>query len=263
MESLDAPAELSRLEAQVRLVRPLEVDFLDRAGLRPHHHLLDLGCGPGFFSAWAARDRVPHGRVTGVDADPALLAFARAHAAAVGADVTFHEGVAARIPLPDASVDFTYARFLFQHLDAPATALAEMRRVTRPGGTIALVDTDDGGLVVYPAPRGLPALLRASRDAQAARGGDREVGRKLRALLADAGLESPTARVYPFSSADVGAAAFVAITLGFKAQVLGPPWIEPAELAAVVDELRALLDAPGFFGHALGYGAWARVPDDG
>ncbi|MDP2308500.1 MAG: methyltransferase domain-containing protein [Pseudomonadota bacterium] len=244
-------------------MRPLELDFLARAGLRPHHHLLDVGCGPGFFAAWAAQDLLPLGKVTGVDADPALLEIASAHAATVGARVTFRAGTAARIPLPDASVDFAYARFLFQHLDAPAEALAEMRRVTRPGGTIALVDTDDGGLVVYPAPSGLPALLRASRQAQAARGGDREVGRKLKALLHDAGLESPAARVYTFSSEDVGGAAFVAVTLGFKAQVLGPPWIEPAEVAAVVRELRVLHESPGFFGQALGYGAWARVPDAG
>lgn len=261
METLDAPAELSRLDAQVRLVRPLELDFLERAGLRRHHHLLDLGCGPGFFAVWAAQDLLPLGQVTGVDADPALLDIATAHAATVGARVTFRQGTAARIPLPDAAVDFAYARFLFQHLDAPADALAEMRRVTRPGGTIALVDTDDGGLVVHPAPRGLPALLRASRDAQAARGGDREVGRKLKALLHAAGLESPTARSYSFSSEDVGGAAFVAITLGFKAQVLGPPWIDPAEVASVVDELQTLRDSPGFFGQALGIGAWARVPD--
>lgn len=256
MEGLDAPAELARLRAQVRLVRPMEEDFLDRAGLRADHHLLDLGCGPGYFAAWAARERVPRGRVTGVDVDPVLLEAARGQVP--GGD--FRLGSTARIPLPDASVDFSYARFLFQHLDQPGAAVAEMRRVTRPGGVVAIVDTDDGALLTHPAPEGFDELLRASLAAQAARGGDRHVGRKLKALLADAGLEAPCVRVYPFTTEEVGAQAFVAVTLGFKVGVLGPPWITEDALRRVAASMRLASADPRFFGQALGYAAWARVP---
>jgi SAM-dependent methyltransferase len=255
MEGLDADAELARLAAQVRLVRGMESDFLDRVGLAPHHVLLDLGCGPGFFSAWARRERVPAGRVIGVDVDPKLLDIARGH----GSGAEFLLGSAVRIPLPDACVDVAYARFLFQHLDRPLDALAELRRVTRPGGVVALVDTDDGGLVVHPAPPCLGELLEASRIAQAARGGDRLVGRKLKSLLVEAGLGDTRVQVYPFTSEEVGAAAFVDVALGFKLGAVGEHLAADAR-AALAAALPALGRDPGFFGHAVGYGAWGRVP---
>jgi SAM-dependent methyltransferase len=259
MEELNAAAEVARLEAQVRLVKPLEDAFLVEAALPRDAWMLDVGCGPGFFSERAARELVPDGRVTGVDVDPMLLDLGRARLAGSGLKVDFIEGTGVRLPLPDDSVDFSYARFLIQHLTDPGVVLREMLRVTRPGGRIALVDTDDGSLVLHPEVDGFDELLRASYEAQRDRGGDRHIGRKLKALLLEAGASEAHLGVYPFTSDQVGAEAFLHVTTGFKAGVLGPPHIDPERLSEIGVALEAAVDEPGFFGHALGYAAWAPV----
>ncbi len=260
MERLDAAAEVARLEAQVRLVKALEDDFLVAAGLAPDALLLDVGCGPGFFAERAARELVPSGRVKGVDVDPYLLDLGRARLKDTGLAVEFIEGTGVRLPLPDDSVDFAYARFLVQHLSEPGVVLREMARVTRPGGTIALVDTDDGSLLVHPAVDGFDELLHASWAAQRDRGGDRHVGRKLKALLLDAGGQDAATRLYPFTSEAVGAVEFLRIATGFKANVLGPPYIERDRLEAILRGLDKAAREPGFFGQAMGYAACAKVP---
>ena len=261
METLDAAAELERLRIQVELVRDLEDGFLDEAALPPSGRVLDVGCGPGFFSERIARERlVPGGSVIGVDVDASLIDVAQRRLAEAGLPVEFRLGTAVRLPLEDDAVDFSYARFLFQHLSDPRSVLDEMIRVTRPGGTVAIVDTDDGGLVVHPEPGGFGDLLRASHDAQTDRGGDRHVGRKLFGMLGDAGLQEPGVSVRPLTTKHLAPAHFVAITLGFKAGVIGPPHMERERAVQIQGALRKAADEPGFFGHALGYGAWGRVP---
>ena len=260
MEMLDADAELRRLEAQVDLVRPLEEGFLDRAGLEPDDHLLDVGCGPGFFAMQAATLWLARGRITGVDVDPRLLAVARRLFEGCQVPAGFVAGTATDLPLPDDGVDFAYARFLFQHLDDPVAVLQEMARVTRPGGVVAVVDTDDGSLMVHPEPDGFAELIEASARSQQARGGDRNVGRKLKDLLLQAGLEQPQVHVAPLTSEMVPPLALVSVILDFKAKVVGPPWLPEGAAEQVLSDLRELAGHPGFFAHALGYAAWARVP---
>ncbi len=259
LEDLDASAELRRLASQVALLAPREFAFLRRVGVAPGDAILDLGCGPGFFAELLVQEVVPDGRVVGVDVDGAMVALANERCAAVE-NLSFLEGTGQRLPLDDDSVDAAYARFLFQHLTDPASVLAEMRRVVRPGGLVAVGDTDDGGLVVHPAPQGFAGFLDASRRAQEARGGDREVGRKLKSLLVDLGLDDVHATTEVMTSEDIGPKALLAIAVGFKAGVLGPPYAEPGEIQRVQDELDALSQQPGFYGHALGYLAWGRVP---
>jgi SAM-dependent methyltransferase len=260
METLDADVELKRLRAQVELVRPMEDEFLAMAGFQPTDHLLDVGCGPGFFAERVADELLDGGRVTGVDVDTALLEVGRARLAGRGLPVELVAGTAVRLPLPDDSADFAYARFLFQHLTDPAVVLAEMVRVVRPGGVVALADTDDGSLVVHPEPEGFADLLVASAEAQRDRGGDRHVGRKLKWMLCEAGLTDVRGHARAFTTELVPAKAFVGLTLGFKTKVIGPPHMERGRSAAILAELERLAGTPGFFGHALGYGAWGRVP---
>ncbi len=260
MEQLDAEAEVARLEAQVRLVRPLEDDFLSAAGLAEDAWLLDVGCGPAFFAERAARELVPQGRVTGVDVDSSLLDRARRRIGDSAPNLELLAGTGVRLPIDDAQVDFAYARFLLQHLTEPGVVLRDMRRVTRPGGVVGLVDTDDGSLIVHPAPDGFDELVEAASQARRARGGDRHVGRKLRSLLIEAGRVGVHVRVYPFTSESVGAVDFLRVTTGFKAGVLGPPWITPERLAQITQGLSEAIAEPGFFGQAMGYAAWGTAP---
>jgi ubiquinone/menaquinone biosynthesis C-methylase UbiE len=106
--------------------------------------VLDLGCGPGTDTVPLAQRVVPQGRVVGVDADAAMIAAAdqRAVSAGVRDRVTHHLGDAALLPFASDSFDAARSERLFQHLDHPDQALAEMIRVTRPGGRIVVLDTD-------------------------------------------------------------------------------------------------------------------------
>jgi ubiquinone/menaquinone biosynthesis C-methylase UbiE len=101
--------------------------------------LVDVGCGTGTFAiAFAARR--PDARVVGVDGDPAILALAGRKPGAGAVD--WLEGLAGALPLPDASADAVTMSLLLHHL-LPAdkhAALADARRVLRPGGRLHIAD---------------------------------------------------------------------------------------------------------------------------
>jgi ubiquinone/menaquinone biosynthesis C-methylase UbiE len=100
---------------------------------------LDVGCGTGTFAIALASSR-PDARVIGVDGDAEILARARAKP---GADaVEWEEGLAGDLPLPDASADVVTMSLVLHHL-LPAQkreALAEAKRVLRPGGSLYIAD---------------------------------------------------------------------------------------------------------------------------
>lgn len=96
--------------------------------------VLDVGCGTG-VAARAALARVgASGRVVGIDPNPAMLQVARA----VAADVDWREGRAELLPFPDASFDATVCQFVLMFVDDPDRVVAEIARVTRPGGRVAI-----------------------------------------------------------------------------------------------------------------------------
>lgn len=95
--------------------------------------VLDIATGTGFVALLLSE--LGH-RVTGVDASEAMLARARAKAAASAATVTFVEGVTEKLPFADASFDAVTARHFIWTLLEPEQAFAEWRRVLAPGATL-------------------------------------------------------------------------------------------------------------------------------
>jgi len=102
--------------------------------------VLDVGCGSGRYMLHALRRGAA--RVTGVDLSPHMLERAGTELAALHADapVALVQGSLAALPLPDARADLTVCGLVVGHLDDLEQSLAELRRVTRPGGMLLLSD---------------------------------------------------------------------------------------------------------------------------
>jgi ubiquinone/menaquinone biosynthesis C-methylase UbiE len=160
------------------------------AGAGPEDTVLDVACGPGLVACAFARVAR---HVTGIDLTPAMLDRARTIAAENGVtNVSFRVGDVAHLPFPDASFSIVVSRFAFHHFVDPAAVLAEMKRVCRPGGHVAVAD-----LIASPDPARAEAFhqMEILRDASHAR------ALPLTALLqlfADAGLPAPIATPWSF-----------------------------------------------------------------
>jgi SAM-dependent methyltransferase len=121
---------------RLRTGPPLRTIVLDRAGLTGAERIADVGCGNGIYLA-ELRRRGHAGPVVGLDRSPGMAGHSRAHAATVVAD-------AQALPLGDDSVDVVLSLHMLYHVPDVPRAVAELRRVLRPGGT-AMVATNGTG----------------------------------------------------------------------------------------------------------------------
>jgi ubiquinone/menaquinone biosynthesis C-methylase UbiE len=128
---------MTRLLGVQRIHRRL----VELAAVERGHRVLEIGCGPGGLVLRAQRMH-PDAEVVGLDPDPLALARARRKAERAGLPVRFDQGKAGELPYPDESFDRVLSSFMFHHLDdaEKRRALAEVRRVLRPGGQLHLVD---------------------------------------------------------------------------------------------------------------------------
>lgn len=132
--------------------------------LRDGLDVLDVGCGPGTITVDLARLVAP-GRVVGIDTAQPVLVKAGELAAARGVEnVLFETADVNALPYHEASFDVVHAHQVLQHLPDPVHALREMRRVLRPGGTLAVRDADYGAMVWGPDVPGLADWQRLYRE---------------------------------------------------------------------------------------------------
>lgn len=139
---------------------------VERAATEPGMELLDVACGAGNATIPAAREGA---RVTGLDFSPDLLALARERAADAMVEIDWVEGDAQELPFDDGSFDRVISTF--GHMFAPdhRRTAAEMKRVCRPGGAIAVACWSPEGSIgrmfrvtselVPPPPGSEPPLL--------------------------------------------------------------------------------------------------------
>ena len=125
-----------------RWSRALAPHFVRFAGVQDGEAILDVGCGTGALTS-AIAATAPHGRIVGIDPSEPYVAFARQELG--GERIRFDVGTARQIPLDTAGVDRTLSMLIFNFVPEPEQAIAEMRRVTRPGGTIAAAVWDYSG----------------------------------------------------------------------------------------------------------------------
>ena len=157
--------------------------------LTPDANILDVGCGPGTITVDLAA-LVPDGHVTGIDAAEGVLDNARQEAGQRGqGNVTFETGNVYQLSYPDDTFDVVHAHQVLQHLSDPVAALAEMRRVARPGGLVAARDGDYGAMFWYPAEPGMTEWQALYRSVAREIGGEPDAGRHMLAWARAAGFE--------------------------------------------------------------------------
>jgi SAM-dependent methyltransferase len=123
-----------------RFSEPLAVQFAQLAGVQADQRVLDVGCGPGALTAQLVR-RVGSGTVSSIDPSASFVAAIRDRFPQVGVA----RGVAERLPFADRTFDAALAQLVVHFMTDAVRGLAEMARVTRPGGTIAACVWDHAG----------------------------------------------------------------------------------------------------------------------
>ncbi|MET0149021.1 MAG: methyltransferase domain-containing protein [Acidimicrobiales bacterium] len=141
--------------------------------------LLDVGCGPGNITCDLA-DRVAPGRVLGLDASPEVVAEATAEAERrATTNVEFRTGDVYALDIDDDAFDVIHAHQVLQHLTDPVAALAELRRVVRPDGVVAVRDSDYAAMTWTPDEPRLDLWLELYHRVTARNGAEADAGRRL------------------------------------------------------------------------------------
>jgi SAM-dependent methyltransferase len=168
---------------------------------RPGDRILDLGSGLGQFTAAMAERAAARtgarrrGEVIGIERNPRQLAAARRlrRRSKGRGSVDLRKGDVTELELALApeewgSFDLVHTRFLLEHLPDPARVVRTMARAAKPGGRVFISDDDHDIFRLTPEPEGFRTLWKAYVRSYEMLGNDPYVGRKLVALLKDAGL---------------------------------------------------------------------------
>jgi SAM-dependent methyltransferase len=217
--------------------------------------VLEAGCGVGAQTVTLARNS-PLAYIEAVDISEESLRLAQERIAAAGlTNVTFRQADLFDLPYPPATFDHAFVCFVLEHLADPLGALAALRRVVKPGGTLTVVEGDHGSVSFYPesddARRTIDCLVRLQADA----GGDSLIGRRLYPLLVQTGLRD--VRVEPKLIYVDGSRpeliegftrnTFTAMVEGVRDRALDAGLIDPTTWDRGIAGLRRTAEADGVF----------------
>ncbi|MFA5331078.1 MAG: methyltransferase domain-containing protein [Methanoregula sp.] len=176
--------EAERLSDQAKTLTSLLHDSVRYpAGSR----VLEAGCGIGAQTVILAKNN-PGVEITSVDISPDSVKRAEEKIRNEGiTNVTFRVGDLFSLPFAPQSFDHVFVCFVLEHLPDPAQALAALRPLIRPGGTITVIEGDHGSTYFYPDCAESRRAIRCLVDLQAEAGGNSLIGRELYPLLVKAG----------------------------------------------------------------------------
>jgi ubiquinone/menaquinone biosynthesis C-methylase UbiE len=238
--------------------------------LRPGLDLLDVGCGPGTITVDLAA-RVAPGNVVGVDSSADVIAQATALRHQGGAaNVTFSVVDAYALPFDDASFDVVHAHQVLQHVSDPVGMLREMHRVLRPGGLVAVRDSDFAAFMWAPADPMMDRWMQLYRDVAHRNGAQPDAGRHLLGWAHSAGFADTVASSSTWTFADLESRAWWGglwadrmLLSSIAEQALAYGLSDSAELSAISDAWRSWAAHPdGFFAVVHGEVLARRASED-
>lgn len=141
-------------------MRDMRTRIAELLRLQPGDSLCDVGCGAGDELARLATLVGPSGRAVGVDPSEVMLDEARLRAEAAGVSVELHATDGRATGLQDQSFDAVRIERVVQHVGDIDGFLAEAYRLVKPGGRVAIADTDWGSLMVHPGDPDLGKRLK-------------------------------------------------------------------------------------------------------
>ncbi len=223
--------------------------------LEPGQALLDVGSGPGTITADLA-ELVAPGPATALEHTAEAVELTRGELDRRGLQqVVVRQGDVHDLPFDDASFDVVHAHQVLQHVADPVRALRELARVTRPGGVVAVRDSDYAAFAWHPASPELDRWLALYRDLARANGGEPDAGRRLLAWAHAAGLDDVTVTSSTWTFATPADRAWWGglwadrlLDSAFGDQLLETGRATPTQLQEMADGWRAWAEEPdGWF----------------
>ncbi len=155
--------------------------------LGPGLRVLDFGCGPGTISMGLAKAVAP-GELHGIDMEASQIEMARSAAAAGGhANAFFRTGDATDLPFEDGSFDIAHCHAVLMHVPDTQAALAEVKRVLRPGGMLSTREMVGHATFFEPEVEDLSGAMETFLKLLRANGGHPRMGCELKRILLESG----------------------------------------------------------------------------
>jgi ubiquinone/menaquinone biosynthesis C-methylase UbiE len=261
------PEEVARLEAQAKAMSGILEKEFEILGLRPGMNVLDAGCGTGAVTRKLAV-KVSPGKAYGVDIDSLFIDEAKR--LAVNEEIhntSFSLGDVDNLRFDEGTFDMSYCRLVLMHVKNPVKTVAELKRVTKSGGIVAVSDSDDGGVIAYPEmPMIMDMCSKYGRWAKL-RGENRYIGRQLFDIFSQAGLDPIS--IYPLPNYATQKNPEMLKTLVSvpvqiaelgKETVIEQGLVTAEEYAEAMKEVQGLLGHSGAFAMDLCFLAVGQVP---
>lgn len=222
--------------------------------LKPGMNLLDVGCGPGSITLGLAQVVAP-GHVTGLDHDAAHIEAASALALERRVtNVTFHKGNALSLTFEDGSFEAAFENNMLTHLSQDAVqAASEVYRVLKPGGFFATRDVDTDAVLWGHQNETIKLLDRLFTAWHQSRGSDITIGKRLPAILREAGFRDTIKSVSADTKGDPESTrSHAGITISlldgpFGRDILEKGWADQATVEQLKESIREWGEHPDAF----------------
>ena len=238
------------LAAQIDAIWPQEKSLINFYRLPRNARVLDVGAGTGEFSARVA-DHLPESQVLGVELLAASVELARHKHASLAPRLRFETGDAFNLAQADDSFDLVVNRHMLQSVPHVDRILAELVRVTRPGGHVHVLAEDYSMLHMMSGPLDPDVFWRKGPIEFSERTGtDSRIGRKAWSLMRAAGLKDVRVDYVVVDTLRVPRRVFADIITAWRdgyVQALSTPEFPPSLVRQHFNEIIASIRNPDHY----------------